>query len=136
LHAFLEVWKIASSSRYKAKQNKSTSRSTKANSSPYPKKTQKKLLFFCASSGKFWTIGCKKRERTNWPKKKHAQLCTPWIVAAESFARERRERNDEEARRSSSTSQKGGPQIRDPNKFGTSLGGLKSQLSSRRRLVT
>jgi hypothetical protein len=135
LHAFLEVWKIASSSRYKTKQNKAQADQPKRILPPI-QKNQKKIPLFSVRVRENLRRSVARNGSKQIGPKKHAQLCTPWIVAAESFTRERRERNDEEARRSSSTSQKRGPQIRDPNTFGTSLGGLKSQLSSSGRLVT
>ncbi len=76
LHAFLEVWKIASSSRYKTKQKKAQADQPKRILPPI-QKNQKIILFFCASSGNFSTIGCKKRERTNWPKESTRNCALP-----------------------------------------------------------
>lgn len=61
---------------------------------PLSKKTKKKFLFFCASSGKFSTIGYKKREQTNWPKKTrtivHSVDCCRGIVRSRASRAQRR----------------------------------------------
>jgi hypothetical protein len=61
---------------------------------PLSKKNQKIILLFCASPGNFSTIGCKKRERTNWPKQAraivHSVNCCRGIVRSRASRAQRR----------------------------------------------